>query len=134
MSESKEHSCDPPPLTRSSPDVDIVRWDCPVCGRRFEKLRGEVMMMARRRRSGRRPNRTAGHVLHVVVAAVRKLVDGWRHALTSGASTRRRARGRAEAPPRPCPTCHRPMPHSDDWRDHIGHHPTWTGRPTDLPK
>lgn len=35
----KEHVCNPPPLTRSSPDVDIVRWTCPVltCGRRFEK-------------------------------------------------------------------------------------------------
>ncbi len=76
-------------------------------------------MNARRRRSGRRPNRTAGRGLHIVVAGIRQLVDGFRHALTGGASTRRRAVRRAAAPPNPCPTCKRPMEHSSDWRDHL---------------
>jgi hypothetical protein len=75
--------------------------------------------MTARRRSGRRPNRTAGHALHVVVAAVRALIDALRHVRTGGAATRRRAVRQAEAPPKPCPTCKRPMEHSSDWRDHL---------------
>jgi hypothetical protein len=72
-----------------------------------------------RRRKPRRPNRTPGHALDVVVAAVRQLVDGFRHALTGGASTRRRAVRRATAPPQKCPRCHQPVSHSPDWRDHL---------------
>jgi hypothetical protein len=70
---------------------------------------------ARRRRARRSP-------VHAVLKAVRQLVEAFRHAITGGASTRRRATRRAAAPPKPCPTCHRPMPHSGDWRDHLHQH------------
>ena len=36
MAKEKNHKCNPPDLSRSSSDVDLVRWDCP-CGKRFEK-------------------------------------------------------------------------------------------------
>lgn len=77
------------------------------------------MTPRRRRRSGPRPNRTPGHAFHVVVAAVRAFVEAVKHVGTGGASTRRRAVRRAEAPPKPCPTCKRPMEHSNDWREHL---------------
>lgn len=76
-------------------------------------------MSARSRRSRRRPNRTPGHAFHVVIGALRQLVDAVRHVGTGGASTRRRAVRRAEAPPAKCPRCHQPVKHSPDWRDHI---------------
>lgn len=34
---TKQHVCNPPALTRSSPWVDIVRWTCPVCWRVHER-------------------------------------------------------------------------------------------------
>lgn len=40
MAKEKGHRCNPPSLGRSSKDVDIVRWNCPGCGRRFEKRYG----------------------------------------------------------------------------------------------
>jgi hypothetical protein len=65
-----------------------------------------------RRRARRSP-------VHVVVTWIRQLVEAFRHAITGGATTRERAARRAAAPPRKCPTCHQPVPHSPEWRDHL---------------
>jgi len=50
---------------------------------------------------------------------LRKLIEAWRHVRTGGATTRRTAVRRAARPARRCTECHQPVPHSDDWRDHI---------------
>lgn len=64
--------------------------------------------------------------LRSVVEGLRRLVVAIRHVRTGGASTRTQARTRAQAPPRRCSACRQPIPHSDDWRDHIKtDHPEW---------
>lgn len=69
-----------------------------------------------------RPNRTPGHALHALLAAIQRFLDALRHVRTGGATTRRRAVRRAEAPPQKCPSCHQPVKHSPDWRDHLESH------------
>lgn len=57
--------------------------------------------------------------LHHVVEFIRRLVDAFRHVRSGGKTTRRAAVRRATAPPRRCAECRQPVPHSDDWRDHL---------------
>ena len=54
-----------------------------------------------------------------IVEFLRRFVESVRHVRTGGQSTRARAARRASRPPRQCPECHQPIPHSPDWRDHI---------------
>lgn len=49
----------------------------------------------------------------------RRIYLAFQHVRTGGQSTKTRARRRAAAPPMKCPTCHQPIKHSDDYRDHI---------------
>ena len=70
------------------------------------------------RRPARRPRR--GHLPDRAVAAIRLWLAAIRHVATGGATTRRRAMKRATSPPARCPTCRQPIPHSGDWRDHVG--------------
>lgn len=58
---------------------------------------------------------------HAVIEFIRRLIEAIQHVRTGGRTTRSRARSRAARPPRPCPTCHQPVTHSDDWRDHLNH-------------
>lgn len=50
---------------------------------------------------------------------VRRFIDAVRHVCTGGRTTRARAVRRAAAPPKRCPRCHQPVPHSSDPRDHL---------------
>lgn len=50
---------------------------------------------------------------------VQRLLEAFRHVRTGGATTRRTAVRRAARPARRCTECRQPVPHSDDWRDHI---------------
>lgn len=65
--------------------------------------------------------RTLGLALHRAVEFTRALVAAVRHVRTGGRTTRTAAQRRADRPPRVCRTCHRPLEHSRDWRDHLGH-------------
>lgn len=50
---------------------------------------------------------------------LQRLFEAFRHVRTGGATTRQTAVRRATRPARRCDTCRQPVPHSDDWRDHI---------------
>lgn len=54
-----------------------------------------------------------------IIEFLQKLVAAIKHVRSGGKTTRTKARRKAEAPPEKCPTCHQPVPHSADWRDHI---------------
>lgn len=69
----------------------------------------------------RRKTRHGTGWFHRIIEFIRRLVEAIQHVRSGGRTTRSRARFRAAAPPRPCPTCHQPMKHSDDWRDHLDH-------------
>lgn len=56
-----------------------------------------------------------------ILEFLRKLFDAFRHVRTGGQTTRTRARRRAARPPRRCETCHQPVHHSADYRDHLDH-------------
>lgn len=58
---------------------------------------------------------------HTVIEFIRRLIEAVQHIRTGGRTTRTRAVRRASAPPRRCAECHQPVPHSDDWRDHLNH-------------
>lgn len=60
-------------------------------------------------------------MIHRIVEFVKRLVAAIKHVRTGGATTRTAARRRAARPPTVCRTCHRPLEHSADWRDHLGH-------------
>lgn len=67
-----------------------------------------------------RKHRTGGG-LHALVVAVRRFAEAVQHVRTGGRTTRQTAVRRATRPPDRCPSCHQPVPHSDDWRDHLNH-------------
>jgi hypothetical protein len=70
--------------------------------------------------------------LHRVIEFFRRLIEAFRHVRTGGASTRVAATRRARRAPGRCSTCHQPIQHSQDWRDHLDQqHPEWVERPTD---
>jgi hypothetical protein len=54
-----------------------------------------------------------------LINLLRRLIASFRHVRSGGASTRRKAARRAALPPRKCPTCRQPVPHSHDYRDHV---------------
>lgn len=56
---------------------------------------------------------------HHIVEFIRRLLDAVRHVRTGGKTTRVRAQRKASAPSARCASCHQPVPHSDDWRDHL---------------
>lgn len=65
-------------------------------------------------------------VLRSLVEFLRRLFAAIQHVRTGGRTTRRRAVRRASAPLRRCSACHQPVPHSEDWRDHLEErHPEW---------
>jgi hypothetical protein len=54
-----------------------------------------------------------------LVALIARWIEAYRHVRSGGRTTRTAAVRKATAPPRRCPTCRQPMPHSADWRDHL---------------
>lgn len=58
---------------------------------------------------------------HRLIEFIRRFVAAVQHVRTGGQTTRRRAVRRAVRPPRLCPECRQPVPHSPDWRDHLDH-------------
>lgn len=75
--------------------------------------------LARGKRPPMAPRRRRGVRAHGGLVLLQRLLEAFRHVRTGGASTRTRARRRAAAPPRKCPTCRRPLPHSTDYHHHL---------------
>lgn len=67
--------------------------------------------MTRRKRRGR-------DGIHPFIAWWQQLMSAFRHVITKGASTKRRAVRKAQAEPEKCPTCRQPIPHSAEWQHH----------------
>jgi hypothetical protein len=56
---------------------------------------------------------------YTLVALIARWIEALNHVRTGGRTTRTAAVRKAAAAPPRCPSCHQPMKHSTDWRDHL---------------